>query len=61
MNHKKDTLNNLLVPLLSVLMGFVLGAIIMVIFGYDPITGYTAMINGAFGSSAFGAVACSNP
>lgn len=27
------------VPLISVLLGFLLGAIIMVIFGYDPIWG----------------------
>ena len=53
LTNRKDTLNNLLVPLLSVVMGFILGAIIMVIFGYNPIDGYSAMINGAFGSSFY--------
>lgn len=53
MTNKRETLNNLLVPLLSVVMGFILGAIIMVIFGYDPISGYSAMVNGAFGSNFY--------
>ena len=29
-------------------MGFLLGAIIMVIFGYDPVAGYQAMFETAF-------------
>ncbi|MEK6190591.1 MAG: ABC transporter permease, partial [Carnobacterium alterfunditum] len=53
LTNKSETLNNLLVPLLSVVRGFILGAIIMVIFGYDPISGYSAMINGAFGSTFY--------
>lgn len=32
------------VPLISVLLGFLLGAIIMVIFGYDPIWGFRVII-----------------
>lgn len=38
------------VPLISVLLGFLLGAIIMVIFGYDPIWGYEGLFQIAFGS-----------
>lgn len=38
------------VPLVSVLMGLVLGAIIMLIFGYDPIWGYEGLFMTAFGS-----------
>ncbi|MGX7350386.1 ABC transporter permease [Enterococcus canis] len=48
MNNKSETLRNVLVPVLSVLMGFVLGAIIMLIFGYNPVSGYQAMLQTAF-------------
>lgn len=50
-NIKFSKLNSILVPVLSVLMGFVLGAIIMVVFGYNPIYGYQAMLDTAFQSS----------
>lgn len=38
------------VPLISVLLGLVLGAVVMLIFGYDPIWGYEGLLNTAFGS-----------
>lgn len=38
------------VPVISVLLGFILGAIIMFIFGYDPIWGYEGLFQIAFGS-----------
>lgn len=38
------------VPLISVLLGFVLGAIIMLIFGYDPILAYSGLFKSAFGN-----------
>jgi simple sugar transport system permease protein len=41
---KKIEWKELLVPVLSVLFGFVLGAIIMLIFSYNPINGYYQMI-----------------
>ncbi|SDB89191.1 nucleoside ABC transporter membrane protein [Pelagirhabdus alkalitolerans] len=44
---------NLLVPLFSILLGFLVGAIIMVVFGYSPIDGYTALWNGAFGNAYY--------
>ncbi|PXW92476.1 nucleoside ABC transporter membrane protein [Streptohalobacillus salinus] len=41
---------NILVPILSVLLGFLVGAIIMIAYGYNPIAGYSALFQGAFGS-----------
>lgn len=49
-NLKFNKLNSVLVPVLSVVMGFVLGAIIMAVFGYNPISGYQAMLDTAFQS-----------
>ena len=40
----------LLFPLLAVISGLVLGAIIMFIFGYDPIWGYEELFYSAFGN-----------
>lgn len=36
------------VPIISVISGFILGAIVMILFGYDPIQGYGAMFESAF-------------
>ncbi|HFH8171464.1 TPA: ABC transporter permease, partial [Streptococcus agalactiae] len=38
------------VPLISVVLGIILGAIIMLIFGYDPLWGYEGLFQTAFGS-----------
>lgn len=43
-------LQNLAIPLLAVLSGLLLGAIIMLLFGYDPISGYDELFYSAFGS-----------
>ncbi len=40
-----------LVPLISVFLGLVAGAIIMLIFGYDPLWAYEELIFSAFGSA----------
>ena len=40
----------LLFPLLAAISGLVLGAIIMFIFGYDPIWGYEELFYSAFGN-----------
>ena len=46
---KSDSwLKKLSVPLLAVLFGFIVGAIIMLIFGYNPIDAYSHMILGVF-------------
>jgi general nucleoside transport system permease protein len=42
---------NILVPVISVILGLIVGAIIMVVSGYDPVKGYTALWNGIFGDS----------
>lgn len=49
-NFKFSKMNGILVPILSVIMGFVLGAIIMLLFGYNPVQGYQAMLTTAFQS-----------
>lgn len=50
LNENKGAKVNILVPVLSVVLGLILGAIIMLAFGYDPMAGYQAMLRGAFGS-----------
>ncbi|MGC6768785.1 ABC transporter permease [Enterococcus sp. LJL128] len=49
MNNKTERIRNIMVPILSVVMGFILGAIIMLIFGYSPVQGYSAMFTTVFG------------
>lgn len=46
----KSKITKLMVPLLSVIIGLVFGALIMVLFGYDPIAGYKALLTGALGN-----------
>ncbi|MFZ3576665.1 ABC transporter permease [Virgibacillus sp. DJP39] len=48
-----NKLFNILVPVISVLLGLISGAILMLIFGYNPIEGYLALWNGAFGDLYF--------
>ena len=45
---------NILVPVLSVIFGLLVGAIVMLVSGYDPIVGYSALWTGMFGASAIG-------
>lgn len=40
---------NLLVPVISVILGLLVGAIVMLVSGYDPIEGYAALWDGIFG------------
>ncbi|MGJ7913195.1 ABC transporter permease [Neobacillus sp. LXY-1] len=42
-------LKGILTPLIAVLLGIIVGTIIMVVSGYDPIAAFTALWNGAFG------------
>ncbi|CDQ40055.1 MULTISPECIES: ABC transporter permease [Virgibacillus] len=44
---------NILVPIISVIIGLLSGAIIMLVSGYNPIQGYVALFNGAFGDLYF--------
>ncbi|MEK5174640.1 ABC transporter permease [Heyndrickxia sp. FSL W8-0496] len=48
-----NRLINILIPIISVLLGLIAGAIIMLISGYNPISGYLALWNGAFGDSFY--------
>lgn len=48
-----NKLFNLLIPVISVLLGLIAGAILMLIFGYNPVQGYLALWNGAFGDLYF--------
>ncbi|MBM7650067.1 simple sugar transport system permease protein [Bacillus ectoiniformans] len=45
--------SNLLVPVVSVLLGLLVGALIMVISGYNPVEGYAALWNGAMGDTFY--------
>lgn len=42
---------NILVPVVSVILGLLVGAIVMFVSGYDPVKGYTALWNGIFGDA----------
>ncbi|UOQ43000.1 ABC transporter permease [Halobacillus salinarum] len=44
---------NILIPIISVLLGLIFGAVIMLAFGYNPIKGYGALWSGAFGDLYF--------
>ncbi len=41
--------SNVLIPVISVLLGIIAGTIIMLVSGYNPISGYTALWQGIFG------------
>ena len=40
---------NILVPVVSIIIGLISGAVVMAVSGYDPISGYIALWNGIFG------------
>ncbi|MBM7598536.1 simple sugar transport system permease protein [Virgibacillus halotolerans] len=44
-----NRLISILIPIISVILGLIAGAIIMLISGHNPIEGYAALWNGAFG------------
>ncbi|QPA32111.1 ABC transporter permease [Thermaerobacillus caldiproteolyticus] len=46
-------LTNFLVPVLAVLLGVLVGSIVMLVSGYDPIAGYSALLYGAFGDNYY--------
>src|SRR5690554_7351699 len=41
----------LLVPLISIVLGLLVGAIVMLLSGYNPVNGYIALWNGIFGNA----------
>ncbi|MHA6258768.1 ABC transporter permease [Sporosarcina sp. CAU 1771] len=40
---------NLLIPVISIILGLLVGAVVMLLSGYDPVKGYIALWNGIFG------------
>lgn len=44
-----NRLVNILVPVISVILGLLVGAVVMLFSGYDPVAGYAALWNGIFG------------
>jgi general nucleoside transport system permease protein len=44
---------NILIPVISVVLGLIAGAIIMLVTGYNPVEGYAALWNGAFGDKFY--------
>lgn len=46
-----NRLVNILVPIVSIILGLIVGAIIMLVSGYDPIEGYKALWLGIFGDA----------
>lgn len=46
-----NRMKSILVPLISIILGLIVGAIIMAFSGYNPIIGYTALWNGIFGDA----------
>ncbi|MTD30223.1 ABC transporter permease [Planomicrobium sp. YIM 101495] len=46
-----NRVTNILVPIVSVILGLIVGAIIMLVSGFSPIDGYIALWNGIFGDA----------
>ncbi|MGG0643715.1 ABC transporter permease [Sporosarcina gallistercoris] len=46
-----NRLINVLVPVISIILGLLVGAVVMLVSGYDPVAGYSALWNGIFGDS----------
>ncbi|PUB18202.1 ABC transporter permease [Paenisporosarcina sp. OV554] len=46
-----NRLVNILVPGVSVILGLLVGAVVMMVSGYDPVEGYIALWNGIFGDA----------
>ncbi|WP_273130470.1 ABC transporter permease [Metabacillus sp. HB246100] len=44
---------NVLIPIIAVILGLISGAIIMLVSGYDPVAGYSALWYGIFGESYY--------
>lgn len=42
---------SILIPVISIVLGLIVGAIVMLATGFNPVAGYTALWNGIFGNS----------
>ncbi|MDQ0208429.1 simple sugar transport system permease protein [Alkalicoccobacillus murimartini] len=49
----RGRLFNLAIPLIAIFLGMLVGGIIMLVSGYDPIGGYSALFNGIFSESFY--------
>lgn len=49
----KEGVQNILIPIIAILLGFLAGAIIMLASGTNPITGYSALIEGIVGEKYY--------
>ncbi|MDN6292095.1 MAG: ABC transporter permease, partial [Tetragenococcus halophilus] len=50
MNDRNVKILNILVPVLSVILGLIIGAILMAAFGFNPVIGYQSMMNASLGN-----------
>lgn len=41
---------NILIPVISIVLGLLVGAVVMLISGFNPVNGYIALFNGIFGT-----------
>ncbi|MDZ5503072.1 ABC transporter permease [Enterococcus cecorum] len=48
MHNKSERIQNIIVPIIAVILGFVLGGLIMLGFGFNPMEGYGQMFKTAF-------------
>ena len=46
---KGTSYKKVIIPVLSVVLGLLVGAIIMAVFGFDPVKGYSALLKGSLG------------
>lgn len=49
-NDRNAKIRGLLVPVFSVILGLLIGALIMLVFGYQPMTAYQSMLNASLGT-----------
>ncbi|HHY15274.1 MAG TPA: ABC transporter permease [Firmicutes bacterium] len=50
MTKKNTWWSGVAVPLVAILLGLLIGAVLMIVTGTNPITGYAALLRGSFGS-----------
>lgn len=48
-----NRMQNILIPIIAVLLGIIVGTILMIVTGYDAVAGFIALWNGAFGDVYF--------
>ena len=51
MRSHTEKIRNILIPVISVVLGLLLGALLMLAFGYNPISGYAWMLDASLGST----------